>query len=184
MESMSELSHHFVEPALHRQAVCIDATLGHGRDAAFFLDRNVRHVFAYEIQPDLARQTAAALDTPRLHVQAGSHAGLEDDLKDWKGKVDAVLFNFGYDPKNPSGIRTRLDSSLPAVLGAIRLLRPKGRMALVFYSHEEGIEERQAIVRALHHLSGIECLEIRHPFKPDAPVLVCIEKTHADRDHD
>lgn len=179
MESMTELAHRFVLPALHKQAVCLDGTLGHGHDAAFFLAHQARQVFAYEIQPQLAARTQARLDDPRLHVFLHSHARLEEDLQETS--LDAALFNFGYDPKNPSGIHTRTDSSLAAVLAAFALLRPKGRMALVFYSHEEGLLEQEAIVHSLAGRQDMECLQVVHPFKPNAPVLLCIEKTSKSR---
>ena len=41
MKSMVELSHDFLLPTLHSQAICIDATLGKGKDAQFFLDHSV-----------------------------------------------------------------------------------------------------------------------------------------------
>lgn len=174
MESMSELSHRFVKEALHRQAICIDATLGHGHDAAFFLSQGVRRVIAYEIQPELACKTGQALADSRLEVRTCSHASMERDLQGQA--VDAVVFNFGYDPKNPSGIHTRTESSFPAVLAALNLLRPKGRMALVFYSHPEGRKEQIRIRQLLARREDIDCQEVRHPFKPAAPVLYCIEK--------
>lgn len=32
MKSMVDLSHEFLKPVLHKQAICVDATLGQGKD--------------------------------------------------------------------------------------------------------------------------------------------------------
>lgn len=37
MKSMVDLSHEFLKPVLHKQAICVDATLGQGKDTDFFL---------------------------------------------------------------------------------------------------------------------------------------------------
>ncbi|WP_288001727.1 hypothetical protein [Holdemanella sp.] len=36
MKSMVDLSHEFLKPVLHKQAICVDATLGQGKDTDFF----------------------------------------------------------------------------------------------------------------------------------------------------
>ena len=42
MKSMVEIAHAFLEPCLHRQAVCVDATFGNGKDILFGTRRAVR----------------------------------------------------------------------------------------------------------------------------------------------
>ena len=44
MKSMVDLSHEFLKPVLHKQAICVDATLGQGKDTDFFLSQNVHKV--------------------------------------------------------------------------------------------------------------------------------------------
>ena len=50
MKSMVDLSHEFLKPVLHKQAICVDATLGQGKDTDFFLSQNVHKVYGFEIQ--------------------------------------------------------------------------------------------------------------------------------------
>ncbi len=178
---MSELSHDFLKPVLHGQAICIDGTLGYGRDTRFFLDQGVRQVFAYEIQPDLLENTTKQIEDPRLAARGWSHDQMGHDLKSLKGKVDAVVFNFGFDPHTLEGIVTHPSSSLKAVQSAVELLRIKGRLALVFYPHPEGVQEQEMIFQWLKSQNGLETTYISHPFKQNSPSLLCIEKRHLPR---
>lgn len=175
MESMSEMAHRFLQPVLHGQAICVDATLGHGRDAAFFLEKGVRHVYAFEIQPDLLAECQKHLPDSRFHPFLKSHAEMETCLPQ-DSAVDAVIFNFGYDPKTMAGICTEAPESLKAVQTAARLLKSRGRMSLVFYPHAAGSEEKAVILDWLALQPDLEVLKIEHPFKEHAPSLVCIEK--------
>lgn len=178
---MSELSHDFLEPVLHPQAICIDGTLGYGRDSRFFLDHKARQVFAYEIQPGLLENAVKEIDDPRLHAWGKSHDQMGEDLKSLKGRVDAVVFNFGYDPHTLEGVATRSSSSLKTVQSAIELLRIKGRIALVFYPHPDGVQEQETIFQWLKSQDGLETTYISHPFKSNSPSLLCIEKRHIPR---
>ena len=57
MRSAVEMSHLFLRDALHPQALCVDATLGHGKDAQFFLEQGCSQVIAFEIQEDVLTDT-------------------------------------------------------------------------------------------------------------------------------
>lgn len=178
MKSMSELAHEFLRPNLHPGAICIDATLGYGRDAEFFLNQKARRVYAYEVQPELARRTLNRLNHSHLTVFEHSHALMDKDLTALAGTIDAIIFNFGFDPHTLSGICTQKDSSLAAMKQALDLLRHKGRLALVFYPHEQGREEKEALMQELKDRDDLNVLEIRHPFLKSYPILVCVEKIH------
>lgn len=180
MQSMSEYSHRFVLPALHPGAVCIDATLGRGRDSQFFLDQNAARVIAYEIQQAPFEAACTRIQNRRFFPRLASHTHMKMDWPDLIGKVDAILFNFGYDPAAPDTLTTHMESSLEAIAQAIDLLRIKGRMGLVFYPHAQGQKEKEAAMAYLAGVPGIDVLEIRHPFKINAPSLVCVEKIHVE----
>ena len=62
MKSMVDLSHEFIRPVLHKQAICVDATLGQGKDTDFFLSQNVHKVYGFEIQRDVFESTKERLD--------------------------------------------------------------------------------------------------------------------------
>lgn len=177
MESITTLSHLFLKPVLHSQALCLDATLGYGNDAGFFLNQNVHRVYAYELQSTLAQETQKRLDSSRLYLFPKNHEAIGEDLAFLQGKLDAAIFNFGYDPKTKA-MATQVNSSLKAVQATLFLLRQKGRLALVFYPHPQGQEEKETILKWLQQNSDVDVLCITHPFKPNAPCLVCVEKIH------
>lgn len=171
MRSMVDVSHDFLIRCLHDQAVCIDATLGQGKDARFFLNQGVRKVYAYEIQKDIYKETIQAIHDPRLTAYNRGHETMENIRE----AIDAIVFNFGYCPNRNKQITTLPDTSLQAVQIGIEKLKLKGRMALVFYPHEKGKEEAEVITDFLRTQKNIECISVKRLFV-DAPYMVGIQK--------
>lgn len=175
MKSAVEQSHEFLKPCLHKGAVCIDATLGHGKDALFFLKNRVRKVYGFEIQEEVYLETKEQI---QMHGFVPLWAGHETMDKYVKEEVDVIVFNFGYCPYFDSSIKTQTDTSLIAVQKGLSLLKKKGRMALVFYPHEEGKEEARIIESYLETLDPrsfyiekrIQCNQMNSPY------LIGIEK--------
>lgn len=66
MKSMVDVSHEFLKPVLHKQAICVDATLGQGKDTDFFFVANVHKVYGFEIQRDVFESTKERLDDQKL----------------------------------------------------------------------------------------------------------------------
>lgn len=119
MKSMVDLSHEFLKPALHKQAICVDATLGQGKDTDFFLSQNVRIVYGFEIQRDVFESTKERLDDQRTCFYNVGHEHMEEYIHE---EVDAILFNFGYFPKGDPKITTQSSSSVSAVRQALNLV--------------------------------------------------------------
>lgn len=185
MKRMTEIAHDFLKPVLKKGAVCIDATLGQGSDTRFFLEYPVARVFAFDIQQDLIKKAKETIDDPRLILCPISHEYLDqvNDLSRNRQNVSAILFNFGYDPAKKEGIMTESESSLTAVIKAVSMLRLKGRMALVFYPHEEGKIEKERITEELlkaakEDILGCEMMEVSRP-DHDSPSLLLLEKRHS-----
>ncbi|MCI9041807.1 MAG: rRNA methylase, partial [Dubosiella newyorkensis] len=44
MKTMVELSHAFLQEAMHKQAIVLDGTYGNGSDTRFFLDQPVKKI--------------------------------------------------------------------------------------------------------------------------------------------
>lgn len=173
MTSMVEHSHTFVQPVLTSGAICIDATLGKGRDSLFFLSYPVGKVLAYEVQEALIEQAKQHIQDQRFHPFLKSHARMEEDTD----KADAILFNLGYCPGDPDGISTQVQSTLQAVESACRILVPGGRMAVVCYPHEQGKAEQEALHSFLSTLDPnrfhIQTIETD---KDNAPMCIQIIK--------
>lgn len=64
MKSIVDQSHDFLKDVLHKGAICIDATLGWGKDTDFFLKNNVRKVYGFEIQQVVFEQTVSNIRQP------------------------------------------------------------------------------------------------------------------------
>lgn len=173
MKSMVDLSHEFIRPVLHKQAICVDATLGQGKDTDFFLSQNVRIVYGFEIQRDVFESTKERLDDQRTCFYNVGHEHMEEYIHE---EVDAILFNFGYFPKGDPKITTQSSSSLSAVRQALNLLKVKGRMALVMYPHESGQEEAKCMEQFLKTQTTIQVQKVQNLLVDHCPYLLLIEK--------
>ncbi|RNM30373.1 tRNA (mnm(5)s(2)U34)-methyltransferase [Absicoccus porci] len=171
MKSMVERSHDFLSKALHPQAICIDATLGNGKDTKYFLSQNVQKVYAFEIQEDVIAKTKKEIDDDRVFIYHIGHEHM-DRIHE---VVDAIIFNFGYCPHGKKEITTLPETSLEAVQKGMDLLRKKGRMALVFYHHSQAQQEQQAIESYLSCLTSCDVCKVQM-MNHDAPYLIEIEK--------
>ena len=153
MKSMVDVSHEFLKPVLHKQAICVDATLGQGKDTDFFLSQNVHKVYGFEIQRDVFESTKERLDDQRTCFYNVGHEHMEEYIHE---EVDAIIFNFGYFPQGNHDITTHASSSVSAVRQALKLLKVKGRMALVMYPHESGQEEAKCMEEFLKTQTSIQ----------------------------
>lgn len=175
MKSVVEQSHDFLYECLHKGAVCIDATLGHGKDTKFFLEHHVKKVYGFEIQKDIIEKTTKDIDNDRLTAIFDGHQNMDQYISE---DVDAIIFNFGYCPNTDSMITTTKDTSLTAVKKALELLKKKGRMALVMYPHQEGQQEARSIEEYLNSLDPHRYyIEKRFQLnQSNSPYLIDIEK--------
>lgn len=173
MKSMVDLSHEFIRPVLHKQAICVDATLGQGKDTDFFLSQNVRIVYGFEIQRDVFESTKERLDDQRTCFYNVGHEHMEEYIHE---EVDAILFNFGYFPKGDPKITTQSSSSVSAVRQALNLLKVKGRMALVMYPHDMGKEEAICVEEFLKTQTTIQVQKVQNLLVDHCPYVLLIEK--------
>lgn len=191
MKSMVELSHAFLQDILHPQALVIDATLGQGKDTLFFLQQHAGCIHAFEIDEQVMEETAALLEAEQKKLQEQdphrkqsrmilhpcSHDEMGILLNQEKGKVDGIIFNFGWYPKEAGRSETLPETSARAVEQALELLRPKGRMALVFYDHVHAAEEQQAVLKILEkHKNDVELYRFKKIFASDAPWLCLVTR--------
>ncbi len=175
MKSMVDVSHRFLKPVLHKQAICVDATLGQGKDTDFFLSQNVHKVYGFEIQRDVFESTKERLDNQRTCFYNVGHEHMEEYIHE---EVDAIIFNFGYFPQGNHDITTQSSSSVSAVRQALKLLKVKGRMALVMYPHESGQEEAKCMEEFLKTQTSIQVQKIQNLLVDHCPYLLLIEKRY------
>ena len=173
MKSMVDVSHEFLKPVLHKQAICVDATLGQGKDTDFFLSQNVHKVYGFEIQRDVFESTKKRLGNQRTCFFHVGHEYMQDYIHE---EVDAIIFNFGYFPQGDPKITTQSSSSVSAVRQALNLLKVKGRMALVMYPHESGQEEAKCMEEFLKTQTSIQVQKIQNLLVDHCPYVLLIEK--------
>lgn len=173
MKSMVDLSHEFLKPVLHKQAICVDATLGQGKDTDFFLSQNVRRIYGFEIQRDVFESTKKRLGNQRTCFFHVGHEYMQDYIHE---EVDAIIFNFGYFPSGNHDITTHSSSSVSAVKQALSLLKVKGRMALVMYPHESGVKEAKCIEELLKVQENIQVQKVQNLLVEHCPYLLLIGK--------
>ena len=173
MKSMVDLSHEFLKPVLHKQAICIDATLGQGKDTDFFLSQNVHKVYGFEIQRDVFESTKERFVDQKICFYNVGHEHMEEYIHE---EVDAIIFNFGYFPQGDPNITTHSSSSVCAVSQALNLLKVKGRMALVMYPHESGQEEAKCMEEFLKTQTTIQVQKVQNLLVDHCPCLLLIEK--------
>ena len=167
MRSMVEASHAFLEPVLRPGAVCVDATLGKGKDTLFLLKHPIRKVYAFEIQEEWIQKAKETVRDERLILVPVGHEQM-DRIRE---PVDAIVFNLGYCPGDPDGIHTQAATTLTAVQKGLALLQPQGRMAIVCYPHPAGKEESDTLIRWLEKHHSYSVLSTG---KENAPFLIQI----------
>lgn len=91
-------------------------------------------------------------------------------------EMDAIIFNFGYFPQGNHDITTHASSSVSAVRQALKLLKVKGRMALVMYPHESGQEEAKCMEEFLKTQTSIQVQKIQNLLVDHCPYVLLIEK--------
>lgn len=166
-------------------SIAVDATAGNGYDTEF-LARAVGPdgtVIAMDVQKDAIDRVTQRLETAglsqRVHCIVADHTLLEQLVAPkLAGRVDCVMFNLGYLPLGDKSITTRKESTIPAVDGALAVLRSGGVMTLLGYvGHPGGREESEAVQNWLHaHRDQTDVTILRDETNPVSPILWAVRK--------
>ena len=133
--SAVELCHEFLELHVTPGGLYLDATCGNGNDTLFLcrLAGQNGRVLAMDIQQKAVDRTNKRL-TDAGYEKVGravlyDHAKLGELVQ--PGKVDCVLFNFGWLPGAEHTVHSTAQGSLSALCAALDALRPGGVLAAV-----------------------------------------------------
>ena len=172
---MVELSHDFLKKSLHSQAICIDGTVGNGKDSQFLLDAGVKKVYGFEIQKEVLENAKRKISDSRFVAILDGHEKLDAYIFE---EVDAIVFNFGFCPFGDETITTLPKTSVQAVQKGLEKLKIKGRMALVLYPHQYGNTEQNEIEKLLKTLPAhsFQIEKIQSLNVENMPYLICIER--------
>ena len=155
--SAVELCHEFLELYVTPGGLYLDATCGNGNDTLFLcrLAGQNGRVLAMDIQQKAVDRTNKRL-TDAGYEKVGravlyDHAKLGELVQ--PGKVDCVLFNFGWLPGADHSVFSTADSSIPALEAALAALRTGGVLSAILYSGRViGTDEKQSILGWLRAL--------------------------------
>ncbi len=116
--------------------ICVDATVGNGKDTAALcrIVGSNGHVYGFDIQNEALEQASLLLngsvpETSFTLIHA-SHALMSRHVTQ---PVDLVLFNLGYLPGGDKSITTKSESTLKAMASSLELLKCGGKLAAVLY---------------------------------------------------
>ena len=149
----TELALHIVRPYVTQDSTVIDATCGNGHDTLALAQMNPAKLYAFDIQENAIRATAALLEANGYGksiadglfvLQCAAHESMNQYVD---CPVTAVLFNLGYLPGGDKEITTKTTSTLKAVQSAMELLETDGVICITMYSgHPAGKEEKTALL--------------------------------------
>lgn len=147
-------AHLLLADRLRPGARVVDATAGNGHDTLFLaqLVGPAGHVLAFDVQAGAlaatrARLDAAGIDPGRCALVQAGHETLAEHLPvDWRGRLDAVVFNLGYLPGGDKTRITQAATTLVALAVAVENLSPGGLLTIAVYpGHEGGRQEQLAV---------------------------------------
>ena len=178
MKRPLEMAHDFLAQVITREDIVVDATMGNGHDT-LFLAKLAKQVYAFDIQEQALEKTSqrlqeAGLTNAELILQG--HETVDQFVRE----VKAAIFNLGYLPSADKSIITQPQTTLDALDKLCHMLVKGGRIAImIYYGHEGGDIERDAVMDFVSHLPQEEYTaaiyrtlnQINNP-----PFLVMIEK--------
>lgn len=176
------LAKKFVQKALTKDGIAIDATAGNGYDTLFLaqLVGQDGQVYAFDIQEKAIQDTAAKLKQHGFYnvdLIKDGHQNMDQHIK---GTVDAVMFNLGYMPGGDHALITQPENTVLGVKKALNLIKPAGIITIIVYTgHLGGLEEKEALEEMLFDLDqkDYELFEGNYPNQiNNPPILYVIER--------
>lgn len=179
---VTEWCHRMVERHIAPGDLCVDATMGNGKDTRFLCEKVGPNgkVLAFDIQQKALEQTEKCLkEAPgfrNYELYLESHERIGQYAKE--GSVSCILFNLGYLPGGDHRLATKADSTIRAMESGLRLLKKGGVLCVCIYSGKDsGFAERDAVLNWLKNLDSRHYLALvteyyNRPQNPPIPALV------------
>lgn len=180
MQELLNFSKDFVKEHIKENSIVADFTMGNGHDTEWLCSLvKSGYVYAFDVQEQAVINTKNRLTEhgfSNYELILDSHANCEKYIK---CEIDAGMFNLGWLPGGNKSIHTLRESTVPAVLAALRLLQKGGIITInVYPGHPEGKLEGELLIEELGKLSKFEyCVFVfRLVNSPEAPFIIGIEK--------
>ncbi|MDD5492585.1 MAG: class I SAM-dependent methyltransferase [bacterium] len=177
------LAHNFLTRTLKPGDVAVDATVGNGHDTLLLAElvAPTGRIYGFDIQAQALAQAAQLICAHGYQQDLVTffHQGHEHMAELVLEPVDAVVFNLGYLPGGDHRLVTRPQSTVQAVQGSLKILRPGGIVCLVVYTGHPGGQEELACLEGF--LTGIDKTEycagqVNYLNRRHAPGLIIIER--------
>ncbi len=165
--------------------VVIDGTMGNGHDTVFLakLVGKEGKVYAFDIQPTSIECTTKRLMETGLNSLEGiqllqvGHENIETYVKE---EVNVAMFNLGYLPGGDHTLITKPNTTITALHSVMKLLKKGGLISImIYYGHEGGTLEKEAVLTMLENLPSEEFVVIKTEYmnrKNDPPIIIIVEK--------
>jgi len=163
----------------------IDATVGNGNDTvklASLVDK-IGKVHGFDVQEQAIEETKKKLTLTGLAEQVElHHTGHEnlDKVITSENSIAAIVFNLGYLTRSNKSVITKPDTTLTAIKKGLKLIHKGGIiLIMVYYGHEGGAEEKDAVLSYAESLPQKEYNVFKYSFINQInqpPFLVGIEK--------
>ncbi|GEK91330.1 class I SAM-dependent methyltransferase [Alkalibacterium kapii] len=174
-----------IEQAVQSGDTVIDATVGNGHDTLHLarLVGDSGKVIGFDIQKSALTVTQKRLKETGVDARVTlHHKGHEtiDEVLSPADSVSLVVYNLGYLPKGDKSIVTTPASTLKSIELALSYLKKNGLVLLmVYYGHEGGPEEKDALLKYVETLPQKEYSVLQYQYlnqKNSPPFLIAIEK--------
>ncbi len=157
MMRATEQAHLVVRHVLNPGDWAVDATAGNGHDTVFLAHcaGPTGRVFGFDVQEAAIRATSRRAEgMPHVTLFHCGHETLCQRLpSEGRGRIAAVMFNFGYLPGGAKDLVTKPETTLDALGQAVTLLRIGGMITTVLYGgHPGGADEAAAVKSWAWHL--------------------------------
>lgn len=178
-----KLSHEHFKSNISKGDICVDATMGRGRDTLLLslLAGSKGHVYSFDIQREAIESTSALLEQENrsnVTLLLDSHHNLKKYVKSAK----CVVFNLGFLPGGDHGVYSRPETTLAAIDAALDIITPDGFVSICcYYGKDTGFEEHDALLDYLKKLDAKKYTVMCQSFfnRPNCPpIFAVIEKNH------
>jgi len=169
--------------SIEKGEVAVDGTAGNGHDTLFLAELvgENGHVYSFDIQPQAVDATEQKLKEHDLLSRATVILdGHEHISKYVHGEIAGAVFNLGYLPGANHQIITKGNTTIQALKQILTQLKIGGIIVLVvYYGHEGGTEERDAVIDFVSGLSQKHVHVLQYKFlnqKNNPPFIIALEK--------
>lgn len=185
LTNVTDISKIYLEKVINQGDIVVDATMGNGYDTKYLAEAvgDTGMVYAFDIQESAIDSTKQLLDKNGLYGNAklilDGHENILNHI-DALDKVSCVIFNLGYLPKGDHSLVTKPETTLKAMEGSLKLIKPNGVVCIAIYTgHDGGEEEQSAVFEFAKNLSQSKFSVLETKFVNQVnspPQLIMIEK--------